>query len=104
MPGHNEHRDPYKFEYETKQKAKERCKNLCEGCGKNNASLEADHIIPIYFAIEYPVFAQAVIKSLANIRMLCHECHTKRMHYNEDEILLLAYAVLARFIEQEKKK
>lgn len=103
---HSERRRPFEFSHNTKKEALERAHNVCEGCGKpgTKAKLEVDHLIPVFFALKYPLFAQEVIKSLANARVLCQECHSKRMHYEESEIMLLAYGVMNRFIEQEKNK
>jgi 5-methylcytosine-specific restriction endonuclease McrA len=92
------------FSEETKRLAKERAGNVCEGCGKpgSKTRLEVDHLIPIWFAQHYPMFAPAVINSLANSRILCPDCHSKRMHYEVDEILMLAHGVMARYVEEIK--
>lgn len=100
----SEHRKPYEFDRKTKLEALERSGNVCEGCGKpgSKTRLEADHLVPVYFAIKYPIFAIEVIRSLANLRILCPDCHKKRMHYEESEIMLLAWGVMQRYLEQIK--
>ena len=90
-------RKPYEFSPQTKQEALLRSP-VCERCG-NPHNLNFDHIIPCWFAINFPVFATEIIKSLANCRILCTECHKKRGHYDSTEILSLAPVVITRFVE-----
>jgi 5-methylcytosine-specific restriction endonuclease McrA len=101
---HADRRRPFEFSYETKKEALLRSP-VCEGCGKPESKdepLHADHVIPIWFAIKYPVFALEVINSLANCRILCKKCHEKRNHYDTTEILSLAHIVVIRFVELER--
>lgn len=103
---YKEKRLPYEFDYETKCEALRRCP-VCEGCGcpgtKDNP-LQIDHIIPIFFALKYPVFALEAIKSTANARVLCKRCHEKRNHYDTTEILALAPVVITRFVEELRRE
>lgn len=103
---YNEVRRPYEFSYEVKKQAYEK-QPVCEGCGHpqtESVRLHADHIIPVWFAIKYPVFATACINSIANLRILCPECHSRRNHYDTTEILALAQVVMIRFVEHERLK
>lgn len=101
-----ESRIPYEFSADTKKEAWSRQK-VCEGCGaphtKDNP-LQADHIIPIWWGLKYNVFALEVIRSLSNLRILCRDCHSKRSHYDETEIMALANVVMIRFVEEERTR
>jgi 5-methylcytosine-specific restriction endonuclease McrA len=106
---YNEVRRPYEFDNETRQEALRLSNRTCEACGKPETQDETfhhhfDHIIPISFAIKYPVFALPLIKSLQNCRVLCPECHRKRNHYDSTEILSLVPVVVTRFVEAERLK
>lgn len=99
-----ESRAPYEFSTETKREAWQRQK-VCESCGRPHTKenpLHADHIIPVWFGLKYNVFSLEVLKSLSNLRILCRECHSRRAHYDETEIMALASIVMIRFIEQER--
>lgn len=90
-------RKPYEFSPQTKQEALLRSP-VCEACG-NPHNLHFDHILPCWFAINFPVFAQEIIRSLANCRILCLDCHKKRNHYDTTEILSLVPVVVTRYVE-----
>ncbi len=103
---YQERRQPYEFSYEVKKEAYEK-QPVCEACGRpqsKDVRLQADHIIPVWFSLKYPVFAIPIINSLANLRILCPDCHSKRNHYDTTEILSLVPVVVTRFVEQEKLK
>lgn len=87
----------YEFSAQTKQEALNRSP-VCEACG-NPTNLCYDHILPIWFTINYPVFATEIIRSLANCRILCRDCHKKRSHYDTTEILSLVPVVVTRYVE-----
>ena len=98
-------REPYEFSNSVKKYALERAGWKCEECGKSKKDaqyLEIHHIVPIWWAIKYPILAQIVIKSTANAQALCKECHTERHkerteYFEETELLLSSYM---RFICQ----
>lgn len=90
-------RKPYEFSPQTKQEALLRSP-VCEACGCPD-NLHADHILPVFFACKYPVFALEIIRSLANCRILCANCHKKRNHYDTTEILSLVPVVVTRYVE-----
>lgn len=92
-----EKRQPFEFTAQTKQEALQRSP-VCEACG-NPKNLHIDHILPVFFALKYPVFAIELIKSLANARVLCKSCHSKRNHYDTTEILSYVPVVVTRYVE-----
>lgn len=97
-----EKRQPYEFSAQTKQEALNRSP-VCEACG-NPHNLNYDHILPIWFSLNFPIFTHELIRSLANCRILCRDCHSKRSHYDTTEILSLAPVVITRFVEHERNK
>jgi 5-methylcytosine-specific restriction endonuclease McrA len=100
-------RRPFEFDASTLTEAYRLAGGVCEACGKPDSKenpLNYDHILPISFCIKYQVFALPLVKSLANCRLLCHDCHRKRNHYDSTEILSLVPVVVTRFVEQERHK
>lgn len=81
-------RAPYEFTQKTKIDALNKAHWQCEECGKKKSEtkegyLEIDHRIPIWFVLSYfPTLAPAVVKSIANARVLCKDCH-ERIHLTE---------------------
>lgn len=94
-------REPYEFSGSVKKYALERAGWKCEECGKSKKDaqyLEIHHIVPIWWAIKYPVLAQIVIKSTANARALCQKCHKARHeqrteYLEETERLVFSYLI-----------
>lgn len=104
MGRHENNRTPYKFEDSTKHEARERAGGRCEWCGKEVPKLEAHHLIAIHIAREVPCLATEVIKSLANLVLLCSDCHSK-FHDSAPETLekYIEYApiVLKKYLEMQ---
>ncbi len=100
----NPDRNPYEFSQQIKEEALSRSNLRCEGCGRSakRRELQIHHIIPVWFAIQYPLFSIPLITSIANTKVLCLECHKQTMHYNEDEILMLAWIVLNKSYTMKK--
>lgn len=70
-------RKELEFSARTKQEGLVRAGFRCERCGKKQAEkpLECHHILPIMLARFYPELSPAILRSLANLRVLCQECH-----------------------------
>lgn len=89
--GHKEKRAPYEFSPEVKLDALKRAHWRCERCGKHKSEtpegyLEIHHILAIGIVIkDYPQLAPAIVKSLANAKVLCCDCHTQ-IHREETQI------------------
>lgn len=72
------YRRGYEFPKQTRYEAIDRADYTCERCGSHHPGgkgLEAHHQIPIWWAIRHKEFAPALIKSIANLEVLCRECH-----------------------------
>jgi len=100
---HNENRQPYNFDPETKREALERAGYRCEVCGKQDSAterLEVNHICAIWFARENPCLTIEVLKSISNAQVLCHQ-HHKELHQNESRhyYASLAPQVLTKWLE-----
>lgn len=92
----------HRFSEETRRLAKERANGKCEYCGEESNTLEAHHRIACWFAKEYPAFAPALISSLANLQMLCPNCH--REFHNPKTETRESYAEIAVVVLQEYLK
>lgn len=96
----------YSFSKETildglRRSAKSNEDNLfcCERCGKTKKEvgyLEAHHKLSIYFAVNYfPNISADIIKSLANLEILCPCCH--KLEHSElrlEEAKIIAQSLL----------
>ncbi len=67
------------FSDETKLEALRRANWRCERCGRQKQDvgyLEIHHRLGIAIALRYhPEISHALLSSIANARVLCHDCH-----------------------------
>ena len=71
----------YRFSDEVKLEALRRSDFRCENCGRHKTEtaehyLQAHHLLAVSMAVRhYPELAPALVASLANIKILCADCH-----------------------------
>jgi predicted HNH restriction endonuclease len=104
--GYAEKRRVFEFDFKTKQEALQRTHYTCEICGREEnrekgVYLQAHHRIAIWFALENPCLALEAIRSLANLEIVCRECHSK-IHEQESRTYYaeLAPIVLRNYLNQ----
>jgi len=95
-------RTPYEFDPKLKHEA---IKNalVCEVCGKPETKdnpFTCHHICSVWFARENPCLSLEVIRSLANLQVVCRKCHTE-IHRHESRIFYqeLVPEVAKRYLE-----
>ena len=76
-------RGGYKFEKEMRERRKEGLQNKCEQCGKESNDLTGHHIVRAYVGRTNPALAPNVIKDMANLQMLCPNCHKEADAHNQ---------------------
>lgn len=98
------YRKGYEFPKRTRYEAIERANYTCERCGSyhpDGRGLEAHHKIGIWWALKHKEFAPALIKSIANLEVLCRECHFEADEENyemtDEEIRGMAMMIFGTF-------
>lgn len=100
--------ETYNFSRELRNEREVGVGNLCEQCSEECDELQGHHIIPRYFARTNPALTPALISSMANLAMLCPNCHEKAdkvsRNLTKHEIGLVAWALFDLDPEFVRKK
>lgn len=79
----------YEFNPSTRKEAIRQAAYGCEACQtvfgpRKIQILEAHHLLPIWFVVNYyPQLSIEIIKGIANLVVLCPNCH-RQLHYQEE--------------------
>lgn len=90
-------RGGYGFESEMRHRRKEGLEGKCEQCGKKCNDLRGHHIVGVAVARRNPALTPSVVRDMANLMMLCPNCHKKadadNQRWNKHDVAMASWAL-----------